>query len=267
MPFHFLEPEIPHRSRADWTQAVGFHTLRDGDVLARVLEDIADYRGGRPVVLFDLDSTLYQVSHRTFKIFGDWHRANSAQIPKEVAEAFGALTLDEIGYSVADTFRNLGLSHDGEDLHDVRKHLRDFWFERFFTDGLLDLDRPYDGAREYVWSARDAGARLVYLTGRERAKMQLGTIRNLRRDGFPVDDDAQLVMRERKLQSDAEHKIAAANRFGWRESAVASFENEPKNLVALKKALPHTRHIFVDTVCSAEPAPLIEGIYLITGWK
>jgi len=45
-------------------------------------------------------------------------------------------------------------------------------------------------------------------------------------------------------------QVAAADYIRRHGTLVASFENEPPNVVALSKVFPDAMHVFVDTVCS-----------------
>jgi FMN phosphatase YigB (HAD superfamily) len=270
MSFPNLSNEVPSLGRKRWAAEVAFSPLSEGEVLSLVLDEVLQFRilsrEGRPVVFLDLDSTLYEVTHRTFSIYQEWHLTNRRALPSSIEEAMALMGVEDIGYSPLDTFANLQLDLESEEVKSAIQQLRDFWFDRFFTDEYLVHDRPYAKSVEYAKALHEAGARLVYLTGRERGPMQAGTIRNLKRDGFPMDESTLLLMRENPFFDDAEHKIAAVKRWAHRGTPVASFENEPRNLVALRLALPEAKHIFVDTVCSDKAAPIVDGFYRISGF-
>ena len=266
MPFFYLKSEQPQHRREDWRREAGFRPLQEDQVLDLVMENLRTFRSTlrvqRPIVIFDLDSTLYEVSPRTFSIYRAWHEAHGKEMPSLVAQKFAGLTQNQVGYSVRDTFRNLGI--DSKEHESSVDHLHDFWFERFFGDSFLAHDNAYPGAAEFVRSVRREGARIIYLTGRERSKMQAGTIENLKRDGFPMDEETFLLMRENPFFDDVEHKRQAVQKWIGKGTIVATFENEPRNLVELKKLLPDTIHVFVDTICSDYPAEVTHGLYRIT---
>lgn len=268
MPFFYLKNEEPQHRRSDWRREAGFSPLPESQVLDLVIENLRTFRSNlrshRPTVIFDLDSTLYEVSPRTFRIYRAWYEAHGKQMPEVVSLPFGELTQAKVGYSVRDTFRNLGIDHRTEEVQKTIDHLHNFWFERFFGDSFLIHDNPYPGAAEFVRSVRREGARIIYLTGRERTKMQAGTIENLKRDGFPMDEETFLLMRENPFFDDVEHKRAAVQKWIGKGTIVASFENEPRNLVELKKLLPNAIHVFVDTICSDYPADITHGLYRIS---
>ncbi len=268
VPFFYLKSEEPQHRRNDWRREAGFSPLSESQVLDLVIENLRTFRKtlrtNRPIVIFDLDSTLYEVGPRTFKIYRTWFEQYGTQMPEGVAKPFAALTQAQVGYSVRDTFKNIGIDDKLEETQKAIEHLHDFWFERFFGDGFLAHDHPYAGAAEYVRAVKREGARIIYLTGRERSKMQTGTIENLKRDGFPMDETTFLLMRENPFFDDVEHKRTAVQKWIGKGTIVATFENEPRNLVELKKMLPSAIHVFVDTICSDYPADVTHGLYRIT---
>ena len=61
-----------------------------------------------------------------------------------------------------------------------------FWKDRFFHDPHHRHDVEVKGARTFAWACHDAGAVVVYLTGRDLANMALGTFKSHRDLGFPI---------------------------------------------------------------------------------
>jgi HAD superfamily, subfamily IIIB (Acid phosphatase) len=254
-----------HLSREEWVNACQFHTLTEGAVLREVRDRVNEVRRSAPeifpTVVLDLDSTLYEVAPRTFAILREWADSKSIEFPR-VADFIRRLSLEEIGYSIRDT---LFAQQDSEDSEfcEAAESLRSFWSNKFFTSEYLVWDRPYPGTVKFVREIHEAGARIVYLTGRDRSKMEAGTLANLRRDGFPLEEGStRLLMKEEPLD-DVAYKSAAARRILEWGAVVASFENEPRNLIALSQCFPDAFHVFVDTVCSALPAPRANGLYRI----
>ena len=172
------------------------------------------------------------------------------------------------GYSLEDTWRNLGLCLENPTLAQARETLRDFWAERFFSNAYLDFDKPYPGTSVFAQQLHQWGAELVYLTGRDEPRMREGTLRNLQRDGFPVGQPGtQLRMKLSAEGDDVEHKVAVAQNLMSTGEVVASFENEPRNFEALFRAVPGAIHVFVDTVCSDKPAPVVHGAYRLRRFR
>ena len=136
-----------------------------------------------------------------------------------------------------------------------------------FSSRYLAYDRPYPGAVAFVRGLYDLGAEIAYLTGRDEPGMGEGTRSVLLRDGFPwAVERTHLLMKEAAHLPDLDHKKEAAHYIRRHGTLIASFENEPPNLVALRDLFPDAMHVFVDTVCSDHPAPAADGLYLIRGF-
>jgi hypothetical protein len=74
-------------------------------------------------------------------------------------------------------------------------------------------------------------------------------------------------MRTQADWSDALHKTHHAIELSKSSHLVASFENEPINLVQMAKQVPEALHVFVDTVCSDSPVELGKNLYCIRGFS
>ncbi len=249
-----------------WIEACEFHSLDAGEVLDKVAQQVS--RQARPVVLLDLDSTLYEVRPRSHRILGEWAGQSSSQSVDSAEKALWEILLGleeaHIQYSISDTFSYLkaqmGISCSPESLASMQQ----FWLERFFTSRYLAYDRPYAGAVEFVNRVHALGAEVIYLTGRDEPNMGDGTRANLLRDGFPWKvPRTQLLMKSAYGESDLKHKTTAAEFVLTQGNLVASFENEPPNVVALQGIFPEAMHIFVETVYSQTPALPGKNLYRI----
>ncbi|MFM8269769.1 MAG: HAD family acid phosphatase, partial [Pseudomonadota bacterium] len=222
-------------SRKQWQESTHFHPLSDREVLELVSEKISRFKSiQRPLVLLDLDSTLYEVGPRTLKIIQEWIPTYSNRLPVELKSALENLVPEQVGYSLKDTFANLGFPVVTQELEILTADLKTFWWDRFFSSEYLSHDRPYAGAVNYANHLYDLGAELCYLTGRSERLMRKGTETNLIRDGFPFESKGtQLLMRQKDDWSDAHHKAHQVTALSGKGFFVASFENEPVNLVTL----------------------------------
>jgi hypothetical protein len=256
--------------REAWISACHFHDLSEADVLREVSARVSAVRakGERhPLVLLDLDSTLYEVGTRTLAIFQEWAATPAAEAHARVRGAVRALRPEQVGYSVRDTLRALGLDPDAPDSLAATAAIKEFWAARFFTSAYLPHDRPYPGAARFAREVHELGAEIVYLTGRDETGMGDGTRANLKRDGFPWEvDRTHLLLKPNFEDADLEHKRKAADYIRKHGTLVASFENEPPNLVALHDIFPEAMHVFVQTVCSDHGARACEGLYRIRGF-
>jgi hypothetical protein len=269
----FMNPTASQmHSRDEWIAACTFHPLDTQQVLDTVLKRVNDnfltYPEHAPQVVLDMDSTLYEVSHRTFTIAQDWLDHEGKKVSESTRTALETCTPEDFGYSLRDTFESLELDLNDERIQEDLKDLRAFWFQHFFTDRYLSVDRPYEGTVAFVQALHAAGAKLVYLTGRVDAWMGKGTIANLRRDGFPINDSrAELVMKRDHEKEDRLHKQESFQTLAKRGTIIASFENEPQNIVAMHAVEPSAMHVFVDTVYSDHPAQPIHGLYRVSHFR
>ncbi len=253
-------------SREAWSKACQFHPLSQDQVLREVKNKVS--LTGRPIVLLDLDSTLYQVEPRSYQILKEWARSTEAQAFPKVQRAFHHFLESHVGYSVQDTLSQLGIELSHPEGVGSYQSSKQFWSDRFFHNEWLKCDRPYPGAVQYVQALHESGAQLVYLTGRDAERMREGTMANLARDGFPLGHSStQLWMKPSKVMSDLVFKKNAAERLRSLGVLIASFENEPHNVAGLQSLYPEAMHVWMDTLCSDQPAPICQGLYRIQGFE
>ncbi len=254
-------------SRREWIEASDFLPLQRAEIFQKIYSKIEEQwkvdKNTNSVVLLDLDSTLYEVEHRTHQILQEWAGVHQALFPRESA-AVQKLTPADCGYSIRDTFSQ-GVV--GPVFTPAEESAHQFWIERFFSDHYLPYDRPYPGAVDFVQELHRKGAQVVYLTGRDEPNMRRGTISNFMRDQFPWDTSAtHLWMKATREDSDVHHKQTAAAEIVNLGKLVASFENEPHNLMTLAALYPEAMHVFMDSRCSTRLSPPGQGLYIIKGF-
>lgn len=256
-------------ARKEWIEACKFADLGQKSILEEVAFRLSKSdKGGKPTaVVFDLDSTLYEVAPRTHAIIQEWLQTGHV-LPPKVLAALSQLKHEEVGYSLQDTFQSVGLNMSEKEVYDVWEKLKEFWWERFFSSAYLRYDVPYKSAVSFVKEVYALGAHVAYLTGREEEKMKPGTLTNLARDGFPLDPArTSLWMKQDPKDLDADYKRKTAERLEQKYQVIASFENEPHNVAALFDAFPTALHVFMDTVCSDKPAKALTGLVRISGYE
>lgn len=254
-------------AREEWKNNCRFHPHSEKEIFHLLETKLNESLQKKPVLLLDLDSTLYEVAPRTHAIINDWVKSSKGHA-KEVLDKLAVLETQSVGYSLRDTFKNIGLSLEEKATATAWEELKMYWQARFFTSDYLSHDKPYKGAAHFARKAHDTGVFLVYLTGREETPMLEGTVKNLIRDQFPWDTGrTALLMRHSSVETDLEHKKLAVQTVKKTGTLIASFENEPLNLVALFRAFPESMHVFMDSVASDHPAEAIEGIYRIKSFS
>jgi hypothetical protein len=150
---------------------------------------------------------------------------------------------DALDYLLSDNLRLLGLSED-----EHHTEALDYWKSRFFFDDLLAHDVPLAGAVEFATACYDAGATLVYFTGRDLPNMALGTYASLRDNGFPIGvPGTELVLKPDAQLSDEEFKRSVTPLLHRSGIVTAAFDNEPGNCNIFKELFPESDVFLVDT--------------------
>lgn len=255
--------------------ACGFHDMTEAQVLGEVAKrvqklraDAGDRREAHPLVLLDLDSTLYEVGPRTYRILREWTEGPESRAFSAVRDAVLRAEPWHVGYSVRDTLSAIGVTSETPEFAPALELIKKFWAQRFFSSAYLQYDRAYPGAAQFTRKLHELGAEIVYLTGRDEPGMGDGTRATLLRDGFPWEvERTHLLLKKAAHLPDLDHKKEAAHYIRKHGRLVASFENEPPNLVALQEIFPEAMHVFVDTICSDHPALPAQGLYRIKGFE
>ncbi|MGE0634125.1 MAG: HAD family hydrolase, partial [Pseudobdellovibrionaceae bacterium] len=143
---------------------------------AQILRQIltqAQQGGSKKLYVFDLDSTLFDVSPRIQKIIHDFTLIpeHIAEFPEEV-EILKTIELEKTDWGIKNAFFRAGLDKQHPSFYEK---VRGFWFQRFFSNDYLQYDVPYEGALNYVEALRKTGNDIVYLTGRDEIRMGKGS--------------------------------------------------------------------------------------------
>ncbi len=202
-----------------------------------------------PVVVFDLDDTLIDTRVRTRRVLRDFvfETRLHQRLPVE-AERLSRITLRQLHYDLRDTFAALRIENGA-----LLAEAEAFWRSRFFSDVYAAGDEALPQASSYVRSLHAAGAKVVYLTGRDQPNMYWGTLSSLRKLGFPLGENTELMMKPDAKMNDQEFKRGAMGRIREMGKIVGVFENEPANLNILHEAFPRATAVFLDTQHSSRP--------------
>lgn len=230
-------------------------STRLNEVLLRI--DETRHSARLPVVVFDLDSTLFTTGPRNWAILQEFV-AQSAHAG--LAEQVAGLRPEDIGWNIHECLKHRGIGHPK-----LWHELQEFWAERFFTDAYVLHDRALPGAAAFVTACHTRGALIYYLTGRHVGGMEVGTVSALRSEGFPfwrgrcvLHLKPSFEMSDRAFKDDAIGDIRS-----YRGEIAATFENEPGNANLFQRAFPHALHFLLLTVHSpgaeAPHAELIES--------
>lgn len=216
----------------------------DAAALGKIAERVAAVKaaGQVPVVVFDLDHTLFDGRPRTLVILAEFAASVAAEQPA-VARAIGRIALHDVAYLLRDTLATVGVT----DANTVAA-AEAFWKPRFFSDAYAQLDVPIAGGPAYVRGLWQRGAVVVYLSGRNADGMLTGTTASLQKWGFPVGvRGAQVVLKPSFSEPDDTFKKASLEQISALGQVVASFENEPGNLGVMATRWPDATPVFLDT--------------------
>lgn len=220
--------------------------------LAKILAEIEARRAERPVVIFDLDGTLYDNRSRTIRILHAFAASLEHEHARDAA-AIRLLTPSDLKYLLDETLLPLGVNPA------VIERAKQRWFARFFTDAACADDVPVRGAVPFVRACYDRGATVVYLTGRDVPGMLVGTVRTLRDDGFPIGmARVEVVFKPTFEEPDTAFKVRMLDAMDELGRVVATFENEPGNANMFHRRWPAAHTVLLDTQ-HAPGAPALDA--------
>jgi len=260
------------RSAHPWIDAAVVDPTPQKDILKQILQQVREdcqkrvLQGGKPIkVVFDLDSTIFNVQPRTLRIAKEFAQTSQAQeISVEFCNWFLALKSFQLSYTIRDTVMENNFPIHKPRAEEFMKSLYRYWRDRFFSDAYLYMDHPAAGAQEYAHAVVDAGAIAVYLTGRDYPGMERGTRSMLAHWGFPVSErNTRLVMKPNFGMDDAEFKDEALRELRTQGEVVALFDNEPANFYVFEKNFPSAKLVFFHSNCSNKEAKPVKQIYRI----
>jgi hypothetical protein len=139
-----------------------------------------------------------------------------------------------------------------------------FWSQRFFSDDYLRYDTPVPGVVNFVRSLYSAGARIVYLSGRDAPRQLLGTVRSLRDHGFPIGiQGTELILKPSLQVADAQYKQQATNYLRHFGKVIAAFDTEPGNVNVYRRAFADAGIYLVNAPHTPNAPPLLPNVELL----
>ncbi len=209
----------------------------------KLKELLAKSHGGIAVV-FDLDSTLFDVSQRTKKIVYTFIQLPHImkKFPKECRKV-KTIGIKFKDWGLKDTFQKYGSGFS----KDFVKYLNVFWQEHFFRGESFQYDLPYKGAVDFVQKLAKNQNQIFYLTARSE-KSRTHTQKVLKKWSFPVIHDHLFLKKEDFQDVDSIYKTYVIRLLAKRFEEVWFFDNDPKNLLRIEKEAPEVQIIFLDTV-------------------
>ncbi len=213
--------------------------------------------GRRPVVVFDLDATLFENAPRTWKIL--WEYA-STRGERSLLDKLSVVVPVNWPYALSDVLGFL------EHPHLMTEELLAFWKERFFKSEYQLFDVAMPGALELATYCYQEGCFIVYLTGRDVPGMLQGCVDSLVQTGFPLGGVRTQTLLKTTFEMPDElfkqEAIEAINELG---QVVLSIDNEPANCNLFQNAWPSAVIAHIESHCAPNPPPLVDGILCIEG--
>ncbi|MCB0389859.1 MAG: HAD family hydrolase [Bdellovibrionales bacterium] len=225
------------------------------ELLHKIIEDVSSNSKFNKSThcIFDLDSTLFNVTSRTEKILSelidDKYFINN--FPSEIKKLRKPLVNhDDWGIKEA-------LIRSGIECPKFYEKAKKYWAKRFFSNEYLKFDIPYAGASEFVNELYSLGAHITYLTGRDQIRMLVGTVESLKQWNFPVDlKHTSLALKPKSSDEDTEFKTNYINKLINQYESLYFFENEPIIIHQVERLIPKIKIIFMDSVHSGRADPL-----------
>lgn len=222
--------------------------------LVKLLDRIRSYPGpGTPIVVFDLDSTLFVNSGRTLAVFSEWMKGDTKY-------QFQIKTIHprSMKWSIDADLIEAGISK--EDL----EGFTEFWLDRFFNNEIIRIDRPMPGAAAYVHKVLEAGAHIIYATGRDEPRMGAGTKESLRKYGFPMDmENVTLIMKQDPVQADVDFKKNVKQIIEEAGTPIAFFEDHPDFANTFQNQFPDATIILMNLPHPPDSPKLLPRIKVI----
>lgn len=177
----------------------------------------------KPLFVFDLDSTVFNVSPRNQAIF-DLFRTLNMKNHEELLKFNSKHKLTAHDWGLEPYTDHLG----GEEAL-LRKEALRFWRKHFFSGTFLHADKPYPFALEWIKKLAQKGAHIKYLTGRDNHRMRVGSLAQLKHWSLPLAQDSDLITKPQKGMKDGPYKRNALQKLieDFQGSKIFFLDNEP----------------------------------------
>lgn len=225
------------------------------------------YSSGKslPIVIVDIDDTLFDRRPRWMKILADLLTDESGDTPltDEHRALIAKIKPRTMTRDLEASLRATGLADE---------NVLSWLVERVNTlagqDRYLMFDLPTPGATEFIKGLSTAGSMTVYLGG-ERLKDEatFGTERAISMFELPAPrgEVGALFMRDRTDQTEMEFKRELVGPIAEAGTVIAVFENEPEAANLMNDAFPEAEVVLLDSLREAD-TPLAEGVQVISSF-
>ena len=237
--------------------------------LAEVLDKISA-SSKLPIVVFDLDDTLFATARRNLTIIQNFAADCGEKYP-QFAEVAWKMGLSDMNWSSKIALVNAGLDENDPSI----SAFHDYWGPRFFSDRFTSLDLPNPGAVDYVKKCYEGGALIYYLTGRHASEpgmnngMGQGTTQAMTDRGFPFwQGRCELNLKIEAHEKDEEYKGKAIKIIQSLDgNVIATFDNEPRNAALFQGKFPDAMNFWVKTTWDPNDDANTDELITISDFK
>ena len=240
-------------------------------ILDKMLMEISNPTppGQRSLVIFDIDSTLIDTSHRTAAICREFAREHSHDTRfKELCREINQWTEWVEVYQPIDFInRHSGVKirpHSPEESYILK-----FWKDRFFHEDWLVHDLPYSGGKEFVTECLLRGADIAYLTGRHIDTTLAGTKKWLATHHFPLREEnprTRLMLKDHVSLLDSDYKSSGLALLKVGYDSIWFIENEVELILMALSEHQDVEAILFDSVHSGRAELQEQKPKTITSW-
>jgi phosphoglycolate phosphatase-like HAD superfamily hydrolase len=233
-------------------------THKPGPVMDQTVALVRESRGrGRaPVVLFDLDGTLFDNGPRSWQILYEFALSRGHHT---LSQKLNGMPKQLLPYSLREILAQVDATDP-----DLLQEAAVFWKKRFFVDDYIRFDEPVRGAIQFVHRVYNEGATVVYFSGRDAPNMLVGTAQSLRTHGFPVGvPRAVITLKETFEVEDLVFKRQAVAFLNTLGEVVGTFDNEPANCNMFLEHWPHAVTAALATTHAPSPQALVPQVMVI----
>lgn len=231
--------------------------MKNSQTLKKVLDKIKNSKT-LPVVVFDLDDTLFSTAKRNLTIIQNFASFYGDLYP-DFAKVTASLTLLDMNWDVSVPLKKVGLDIKGKSYEAF--HV--YWGNTFFTNEYCAIDLPNPGAVKFATECHNEGAQVYYLTGRHAGDRGLndgmgqGTTLALYNREFPFwRGRCELNLKQNKATKDEVYKAKAIKDIkSLRGEVIATFDNEPHNCVMFLEHFPDSMNFWVKTTWNPQDNP------------
>lgn len=179
----------------------------------------------KAVFVFDIDSTIFNVSPRNQAIFDLFCSIYAPSHP----------SLHKLSSLVRLSYKDWGLDPYTDLLKnesELKKIASEFWKRHFFAGTFLYSDKPYNEAMSLLQFLSSKGCIIYYLTGRDDHRMRAGSLLQLKHWSLPLKEDLHLITKPHKKMLDGDYKKNELTSLIKKHKGQALFflDNEPSVL-------------------------------------